>query len=530
MPVLCVSFCAVLMMSWTVARVAPQQVIERDSLHGLQMQVAATETGGKTKSKRMTNYRRGEVADDIFAVLHEGWGKERELTNKDLTRFGVCINSDGPRGTVLTELVNAANREHGNELDVLYPTKELLEEEEDGGRLVLTLTLPQSPLLRLKPILLLSFRSAPAAAGDLAITFTSQSLNPNAQTVCISEQTRYVALTGKASADNAHQSWKLFVEKKDPNTGQILQEILGRGGPGSNITMTPFLLFMLDLESDVRNTQATCSFLGPSDTISFLCELQKFLSEVRPQSHPGFAPVQLGSLQSLPSLALGLSSSETLLAELLNSSAPTLFFFPPKGPVLQVHSGELALPPVLVEVLRQRLEQAMEQLADAMLEVEVAPVAIERLGRLKALSAFPKDKPVTGQIQYRAFLLMKALQTVTRIYEAERVQRATRADQNGTAKHNLCQLHSLSVPMKNYLMAPTIANINNCWGICGTLVTIENSHAFILSKLKTGPAAERSLCCVPIAYEDLQVVEVRSSSETYLKIQINMVAKECQCR
>lgn len=115
----------------------------------------------------------------------------------------------------------------------------------------------------------------------------------------------------------------------------------------------------------LRVTEKLSPSPAPSGTYTFLCELQKFLSDVMPpqtQSQPWAASVPLYSLDSLPPLSLGVLSSETLLARLLNSSAPTLFSFPTQGSVLQGHHGELSLQPALLEVLRQRLEEVVVQM------------------------------------------------------------------------------------------------------------------------------------------------------------------------
>ncbi|KAM4629327.1 LOW QUALITY PROTEIN: muellerian-inhibiting factor [Polymixia lowei] len=591
MLVLCVFCCSALAL-FRSGKCAPHQVAESDGLHGQKQFPApdptrtdrtrsspmmdAMEMGGGLRIKN-TGYtssdatvshhlpenapcfRRsrghGEILDDMFAVLREGGGKDGELRNNDLTRFGVCTNSDGSAGAVLSELASKANSEERRGVDVLQPNKELLEAEEGGGRLVLTLDLPQSPLLKLQSILLLAFGS-PHMAKDLSIIFTSQSLHPNTQTVCISEQTQYIILKGKASEGHGHQKWRLSLEAKSPDTGNIwafpvftcsvtcsfapckcvstagqkLREILIGGVSGSNISITPLLLFWLDRGTDMRLAEVPGSSLGSSETFSFLCELQRFLGDVQPQNRPKFTPVQLKSLQSLPSLTLGLSSSETLLVGLLNSSGPTLFTFPTEGSALQVHRGELALPPALLEILRQRLEQTVAQMTEVIREEEVGDRTMERLGRLRALSAFPEEEPAAGESQYRAFLLLKALQTVARAYEAERGLRATRAGQDSPVRANLCGLHSLTVSLERYLVGPNTATINNCQGICSFPLYNGNNHAILLNaQIQNGRTLERSLCCVPVAYEDLEVVELNEGG-TYLSIKPNMVAKECGCR
>lgn len=136
-----------------------------------------------------------------------------------------------------------------------------------------------------------------------------------------------------------------------------------------------------------------------------------------------------------------------------------------------------------------------------------------------------------GERQYCAFLLLKALQTVARAYEAERGLRATRA---GQMRRNLCGLHSLNVSLEKYFVGPNAATINNCQGVCdlspGNSLPNVNNHAILLHKqIEHGMELERPLCCVPVAYEDLEVVEWNSDG-TYICIKPNMVAKECGCR
>ncbi|CAB1324352.1 unnamed protein product [Coregonus sp. 'balchen'] len=64
----------------------------------------------------------GEVIEDMFSALLEGWGQESELRKEDLTRFGVCSHSDGAPIPALSTLAEEANKEkHG--LHVWHPTK-----------------------------------------------------------------------------------------------------------------------------------------------------------------------------------------------------------------------------------------------------------------------------------------------------------------------------------------------------------------------------------------------------------------------
>ncbi|XP_031174306.1 muellerian-inhibiting factor isoform X1 [Sander lucioperca] len=468
--------------------------------------------------------------DDIFAVLCEGVGSDGELTNRTLTQFGICTGSDSLSDSVLLQLAKETSRNQINRLEVLHPTGVLLAEEDKRGMLTLTFDLPQSPLIKLNPVLLLAYESPlTVTGGNLDVTFNSQWLHPNTQSVCISGETQYIMLTGKASEANIHQNWRISVETKNPDMNQSLKDILIGGKSGSNISMTPLLLFSGERGTDTSYTHTSGSSPASSQT-SFLCELKRFLGDVLPQELPESPPLQLNSLQSLPPLTLGLSSSDTLLAGLINSSSQTIFSFNSWGSMFQVHRGELALSPALLEELRQRLEQSVIKMMELIREEEVGHRAMARLGRLKELSAFPKEEPAAGESQYRAFLLLKALQTVARAYELQRGLRATRAGSNNPEGGNICGLRSLTVSLIKILTGPNTANINNCHGFCAFPLSNPNNHAILLnSHIGSGNVDERAPCCVPVAYEDLEVVNFDNHG-TSITIQPNMVAKECGCR
>ncbi|XP_020354508.1 muellerian-inhibiting factor [Oncorhynchus kisutch] len=479
----------------------------------------------------------GEVIEDMFSALREGWGQESDLRKEDLTRFGICSHSDGAPVPALSTLAEEAKKEkHG--LHVWHPTKELMEGEVEGWGLVLTFHLPRPPLSNIKPILLLAFRN-PRTGALGAITFTSHSLQPYKQTVCISEGTQFLILTGKQPEGKSQLKWRFNVDTKTPETGQKLSELRGiliGDGTRSDVSVIPLVLFSTNRGTDERVTEKLSPSPAPSGTYTFLCELQKFLSDVVPpqtQSQPWAASVPLYSLDSLPPLSLGVSSSETLLARLLNSSAPTLFSFPTQGSVLQGHRGELSLQPALLEVLRQRLEEVLVQ----MRVEEVGKAGMDRLRRLQELSVLPKEGEEApagvgspSETQYRALLLLKALQTVVGAWDVERGQRATRAGQKGPGNLHLCRLHSLTVSLEKYLLSPPEATIYNCQGVCSFPLTNGNNHAILLnSQIQSGLALERSPCCVPVDYEDLKVVELDEHG-TNICYKPNMVAKECGCR
>lgn len=137
-----------------------------------------------------------------------------------------------------------------------------------------------------------------------------------------------------------------------------------------------------------------------------------------------------------------------------------------------------------------------------------------------------------GESQYRAFLLLKALQTVASAYEVQRGLRATRADPNNPASSHGCRLRSLTVSLERNLVGPNTANINNCHGSCALPMVNGNNHAVLLSSHIASSADntdERAPCCVPVAYDSLEVMDLDQHG-TYLSFKPNMVAKECGCR
>lgn len=134
-----------------------------------------------------------------------------------------------------------------------------------------------------------------------------------------------------------------------------------------------------------------------SQTATFLCELRRFLGDFMQPDRRQSPPLRLTSLQSLPAVTIGPSSSEALLAALINSSTLTVFSFAGccSSPA-QVHGGELSLSAALLEELRQRLAAAVVHSLEVMRQEEVGGRAAERLGRLLELSDALKREPATG--------------------------------------------------------------------------------------------------------------------------------------
>ncbi|XP_039983982.1 muellerian-inhibiting factor isoform X2 [Xiphias gladius] len=406
----------VLMLCWTELCVAlhvshgHQLVPDHNptmAVNGDHHKMNSTETREKTSSASTVSHHAPHNApcyvDDIFAALREGVGSNGELSNRSLTLFGICALSDNSSGSVLLELAEETNRNQRNGLEVVHPTGVLVAEEEDRGTLSLTFDLPQSPLLKLSPVLLLVFGS-PHGGGDLDVTFTSQSLQPSTQSACVSGETQFILLTGKASQGKGRQKWRISVETKSPDKKQSLKDVLIGEKSGSNISINPLLLFSWETGTDTRYRNVSGSSPASSHTFSFLCELKRFLGDVLPGTAsrtsgvPESPPLKLDSLQSMPPLSLGLSSSETLLAGLINSSSPIVFSFNRMGSMFQAHHGQLALSPALLEELRQRLEQIVKQIMEVIREGEVGHRATERLVRLKELSVLPKREPAAGDV------------------------------------------------------------------------------------------------------------------------------------
>ncbi|CAJ1060322.1 muellerian-inhibiting factor [Xyrichtys novacula] len=465
------------------------------------------------------------LVDDVFAALHESVANNNQLTNQALALFGICAASENSSASVLADIAKESNSQQGHGLRVFHLSGGLLSEGDEEEPLELTFDLSHLHLPVSKPVMLLALESLPPGE-NMEVTLTSHILDPSTQTVCISAETQYIMLAGKESAGKVHHKWRISAETNSPAMKKKLKGIFVGKESGSNISVTSLLLFSGERGTEIRHTHV----LGSSLTSTFLCELRRFLGDALPQSHPRPHHLQLDSLQSLPPLTLGLSSSETLLAGLINSSALTIFSFSSWGSKFQGYHGELSLSPQLLEELRQRLEQTVEQIVAVMREEDVGHRASERLGRLKELSVFPKTEPTSGEIQYCAFLLLKALQTVARAYEVEKRLRATRAGNSNSMGASVCALRSLTVSLERTLVGPNTANINNCHGSCAFPLVNANNHAILLNfHIENENTDERAPCCVPVAYEHLEVVDLNQHG-TYLSIKPDVVAKECGCR
>ncbi|KAM4739033.1 muellerian-inhibiting factor [Anableps anableps] len=468
--------------------------------------------------------------DDLIAALHEATGEDGEVVNSGPTLFGICTESENSSRSVLSELSVGIRKNNRRGVEVLDPAAVLVSEEDDQETIIVTFDLPQSPLFKLKPVLVLAFES-PHTDGELGVTFSSQSLQPNTQYACISGRTLYILLTGKSSEGNIEQKWNISVQAKSPNMKQNLKDVLIGGKSGSDARLTPLLLFSVETGTYMRHVNRSGSSGASSQTsLSFLCELRRFLDAVLPQHHTEPPLLRLDTLQSLPPLALGLSTSETLLAGIINSSAPTIFSFASWSSSFPVRPGQLALSPALLEELGQRLEMNEQQIRELIRQEMVPTRASEKLGRLRELSAFQRQETAAaaGESQYCAFLLLKALQTVTRAYNIQRKLRATRA--GPSTRGPICGLGSLTVSLEKLVLGPQSADLNNCRGSCAFPLTNGNNHAVLLNyHIERGDVNERGPCCVPLAYDALEVIDWNDEG-SFLSIKPDMVAKECGCR
>uniref|UniRef100_A0A3Q2Q5C4 Anti-Mullerian hormone n=1 Tax=Fundulus heteroclitus TaxID=8078 RepID=A0A3Q2Q5C4_FUNHE len=464
--------------------------------------------------------------DDLAVALHDATGEDGQLVNSSTALFGLCTESDNSSQSALTELSAGIRRNNRAGVEVLHPTAVLVSEKDDQEAVVVTFDLPQSPLFKLKPVLVLAFEKA-LTDEELDVTFSSLSLQPNTQSACASEGTLYILLTGKPSEGNADQRWEISVQAKSPNTKQNLKDVLIGGKSGSDVRMTPLLLFSVETGTNGRSGSSVASLQTPSR--SFLCELRRFLDAVLPQHRSDTPPLRLDSLQSLPPLALDPSTSETLLAGSINSSAPTVFSFPGWSSSFPARPGQLALSPALLEEMGQRLEKNEQQIRELIRQEAVPRSASEKLGRLRELSGFQGQGPAAeGESQYNGFLLLKALQTVTRTYNIQRRLRATRS--GPSTSEPICGLGSLTVRFESFFLVPKEGDIGNCRGSCAFPMTNGNNHAVLLnSYIEAGNVNERAPCCVPVAYDPMEVIDCDEKS-TFLTVKPDMVAKECGCR
>nr|XP_009294509.1 muellerian-inhibiting factor isoform X1 [Danio rerio] len=489
---------------------------------------------------------------DQYATEDTPFNKEQKTLNEFLSALksagelgkmdfvGTC--SPETQSSQVSHLVQSVLQKQSG-LKGVHATEDIWDADNEGG-ITLTLTFPKHSLPAGPASVMLLFSVNPVKGDSLRVQFNSQSIHPNTQTVCISESTRFLIVTGGWSHGHIHLKLKTMVETSmDDNRPKLsvseLKEVLMRKVDSSSTMIKPVLLFLSDLEEPrLKHHRIPQDERLPSRTYLFLCELQKFLRDILPQSKsttPQDDPsaVSLDTLHSLPPLRLGVSSTESLLSGLVNSSTPTVFVFPQRQQGLQTHRVEVTLDSPLLSVLRMRLDEAMAQVK----QQEAGRKMIDRLQKLTELSALSPDGEDSEaatkdhkEAQYRSVLLLKALQMVLSNWESERAQRAARADEDGPSASNQCHLQSLSVSLRKFFLEPSRANINNCEGTCGFPLNNANNHAVLLnSHIQSGQPVNRSLCCVPVEYDDLCVIELESET-TNISYKTNVVATKCECR
>lgn len=91
--------------------------------------------------------------------------------------------------------------------------------------------------------------------------------------------------------------------------------------------------------------------------------------------------------------------------------------------------------------------------------------------------------------------------------------------------------------LKRFALGPSTANINNCHGVCSFPMVNTINHAALLnayidSKRAANEAVDqRAPCCVPVAYEDMDMVLLHASgNSTVLQTLSDVVVRECGCR
>lgn len=126
---------------------------------------------------------------------------------------------------------------------------------------------------------------------------------------------------------------------------------------------------------------------------------------------------------------------------------------------------------------------------------------------------------------------------VGRTNEVKRGLRATRADSDAPARPQACALRSFTMSLERLALGPSTANINNCHGVCSFPMVNTINHAALLSSYIDSKRAaneavdQRAPCCVPVAYEDMDMVLLHASgTRAELRTLTDVVVTECGCR
>lgn len=91
--------------------------------------------------------------------------------------------------------------------------------------------------------------------------------------------------------------------------------------------------------------------------------------------------------------------------------------------------------------------------------------------------------------------------------------------------------------LEAHAVGPSTADIKNCDGVCSFPMANPTNHAVLLNsyieRKRAGSEAvdQRAPCCVPVAYEDLDMVLLDLAGvATELRTLTDVVVKECGCR
>lgn len=158
--------------------------------------------GSRSSTASRPNFNALCFVDDVLAALRDSIGADGQLTQQSLSVFGVCSLPGQPSGSVLLDLARKTGRKQ--ELEILqpaggtavaeetrfgcvvslitaFPFSAFVTEEVEMETIELTSDLPGSPLLKQSAAVLLLALDAPARGENVAVTFSSQSLQPDVQ-------------------------------------------------------------------------------------------------------------------------------------------------------------------------------------------------------------------------------------------------------------------------------------------------------------------------------------------------------------
>nr|XP_015220826.1 PREDICTED: muellerian-inhibiting factor [Lepisosteus oculatus] len=430
--------------------------------------------------------------EPFLSAVRQIWGEGGRAEEERVSaQFGICPPGGATSGGLLKAVsalaaLPAPRGRDADGLPALSPTKARWEELEERGRgrltLHFTLPPPQRPLLpQTMPLLLFSPRGPPVSEGEaLRVSFTAHTLHPHTQTVCVSVDTQFVALIGGQAAGHAHGHLVFQVTIETHRAGD---------GKGPALSLSELQGFLLGEDKERNTTQNPVLLLlppvGQGETVAESPESLTGNNRVRPEPSP--APGPAGDSDTF----LFLNQLQDFLREALPSSRVSAPEPSPGGP-----PGT-------------------------------------RSSALDGLRSPPRAPLDTGR-QYRALLLVVALRTVLTFWDQQgEAERQRRSESQGDGR---CRLHPLEVDLRMFrgLTFPSAISIGNCQGACRAPLLpqdgLANNHALLLVRLQEeGLPLARPPCCVPVRYEERQVVEI-SNHQTLVSSRPEMAAVQCGCR